>query len=222
MSVWAGATCDSANSSPFAYNTMLSVNVTDGSASAGCGGCVDLKKSIFCSVESRLRVFSCARIRAPALPTVALPPVWSPCQWVLIRVVTGLGEMAAMACAMSAERDVTPLSTCTMPSSPMRTAMLPPGPERTERLSVSLVILMGSVSKSRGERRRERGPCGSGQGRQRESGSGHGNAQMQRLAPRQHSVRNLVSFMLVSIMGDFLVFFLSSSFSLSFALQCSF
>ena len=50
-----------------------------------------------CSLLMRPRTFSWATRSAPALPMFSLPPVWSPCQWVLTTKRTGSGVIFRIA-----------------------------------------------------------------------------------------------------------------------------
>ena len=65
---------------------------------------------------------------APSLAKFALPPVWSPWKWVLIRYFTGSGEIALIAALILSESGANWLSTMMMPSVPTAIVMLPPCP----------------------------------------------------------------------------------------------
>ena len=96
-SVWAGGTWYTRISSPFQWNVTASVKVTTGSAPSGEGGIFRPNAAMNCSALMRRRTFSCATRSAPALPMLSLPPVWSPCQWVLTTKRTGSGVIARIA-----------------------------------------------------------------------------------------------------------------------------
>ena len=95
-SVCAGATWVTSMSSPFRWKASESVKVMTGSAAAGAGGTFWLNIFMNCSVARRLRTFSWATMTAPSPPRTSLPPVWSPCQWVLKTKRTGFGVSAAI------------------------------------------------------------------------------------------------------------------------------
>ena len=70
------------------WKVTESLNVTTGSAAAGAAA-VRRAVPTNCSTDMRLRTLSCATSSTPALPKFSFPPVWSPCQCVLITNFTG-------------------------------------------------------------------------------------------------------------------------------------
>jgi hypothetical protein len=116
-------------SSPFRWKvTLPPVNVTMGSAAGGDGGVVVCENSVNCSELMRLRTFSCATMIAPVLPRFSLPPVWSPCQWVLSTKRTGLSVSLAIASTILGVSGAYWSSTRKTASGPMESPMLPPAP----------------------------------------------------------------------------------------------
>ena len=89
-----------------------------------------------CSVLMRASTLSCAMISAPALPSGSLPPVWSPCQCVLMTYLTSLPP-APCGSALSGAYSV---STTTDPSAPVDRPMLPPSPISMKTLPVSFCV----------------------------------------------------------------------------------
>jgi hypothetical protein len=73
-------------------------------------------------------MLSCATTMAPSSAKFSFPPVWSPWKWVLMRYLTGRGEIAAMAALIFADSGANWPSTMMMPSVPTAMVMLPPWP----------------------------------------------------------------------------------------------
>src|SRR5262245_21483555 len=85
---------------------------------------------------------------APSPCSHSLPSVWSKCQWVLIKCVTGSELRLARACAIRGREAVIPASTSSLPSLRVSTAILPPEPLSTLTLPRSLWTLIGAVAAS--------------------------------------------------------------------------
>ena len=66
----------------------------------------------------------------PIAAKFALPPVWSPCTWVLMRKRMSPFEMPWTAAWMRSLRGANWSSIMTTPSSPTDSPMLPPRPSR--------------------------------------------------------------------------------------------
>src|SRR5690242_13445306 len=69
--------------------STLGKNTSVGIAPAGEAGNVNAQPSTRVLVDRCLRVFSWARMVAPAECNQSFPSVWSKCQWVLIRCLIG-------------------------------------------------------------------------------------------------------------------------------------
>src|SRR3569623_2242835 len=98
-----------------------------------------------CSTLSRLRTFSCATMTAPVAARPALPPVWSPCQWVFTTKRTfALGASAVSAAVSFGVMGCSSSSMTNRPSSPVLTATFPPAkpfaPSISEMLPVTGVV----------------------------------------------------------------------------------
>ena len=100
-SVWAGATWKQLASSPLRWNVSESSKVTIGHAPGGAAGMVSWAKVRNCVTVRRRRALSWAMITAPAAASFSLPPVWSPCQWVLSTKRIGLPPLTESTAARS-------------------------------------------------------------------------------------------------------------------------
>ena len=87
-SVWACGWCRASIASPFQWRVTPCSKVTTGRAS-GAAWSLRPTRSAKSAGFIRRRTFSWATMRLPAFPRFSLPPVWSPCQWVLTTKRTG-------------------------------------------------------------------------------------------------------------------------------------
>src|SRR6516165_8661234 len=71
------------------------------------------------------------------------PSVWSKCQWVLIRCVTGSPPRPDRVLASCGRDTPIPPSISTFPSGPVRTAILPPEPSSTLTFPRNLYAVTG-------------------------------------------------------------------------------
>src|SRR5262245_63046965 len=69
-----------------------------------------------------------------------------PCQWVLIRCVTGSGPRLERALVSCGRDTAIPPSTSTFPSGPVRTAILPPEPSSTLTFPRNLYTVTGEAA----------------------------------------------------------------------------
>jgi hypothetical protein len=127
-SVCAGATWIARISSPLRCSVTPSPKVTTGSATAGEAGTFFLMKAMNWSLAIRVRTLSWATMTTPAAPKLAFPPVWSPCQWVLMMNRTGAGVSALTAAMILGVSSANSSSTRIVASGPVATPMLPPEP----------------------------------------------------------------------------------------------
>ena len=87
-----------------------------------------LKSAMNCPLLILRLTFSWATRIAPALPMFSLPPVWSPCQWVLITKRTASGVMALITARILSVSGAYWSSITRLPLLPTESPMFPPEP----------------------------------------------------------------------------------------------
>ncbi len=143
-SVCAASTGNRRTSSPSMWIDSDALYVTTGSASSGAG-LPGVPSAAEAGCSRRQRSWSRAKIVAPSLAKLALPPTWSGCTCVSTRKRIGLSETRRIAATSLSVSGANCESTSRMPSGPASTLMRPPRPSSVQKSGASCVVLISTL-----------------------------------------------------------------------------